>query len=51
MAHWLLTGRSEYLGHHDAGFTLRKYTPLMPSSQERTLNTVPAVFGATALSP
>jgi hypothetical protein len=51
MAHWLLTGRSEHLGHHDAGFTLRKYTHLMPSSQERTLNTVPAVFGATALSP
>jgi integrase len=35
---------SEYLGHHDAGFTLRTYTHLMPSSQARTLETVSAVF-------
>jgi integrase len=27
---------SEYLGHADAGFTLRTYTHLMPSSHERT---------------
>jgi integrase len=27
---------SEYLGHADAGFTLRTYTHLMPSSSERT---------------
>jgi integrase len=27
---------SEYLGHADAGFTLRTYTHLMPSSDERT---------------
>jgi site-specific recombinase XerC len=37
---------SEYLGHHDAGFTLRTYTHLMPSSQARTINTVSAVFEA-----
>jgi integrase len=42
---------SEYLGHHDAGFTLRTYTHLMPSSQERTLNTVSTVFEATAPNP
>jgi integrase len=43
---------SEYLGHHDAGFTLRTYTHLMPSSsQERTLNTVSAVFEAIAPNP
>jgi integrase len=27
---------SEYLGHHDPGFTLRTYTHLMPSSETRT---------------
>lgn len=27
---------SEYLGHHDPGFTLRTYTHLMPSSGSRT---------------
>jgi integrase len=27
---------SEYLGHADAGFTLRTYTHLMPSSSVRT---------------
>ncbi|WP_369273272.1 tyrosine-type recombinase/integrase [Streptomyces sp. R11] len=27
---------SEYLGHHDPGFTLRTYTHLMPSSEKRT---------------
>jgi integrase len=35
---------SEYLGHHDPGFTLRTYTHLMPSSRERTRNAVAAVF-------
>jgi integrase len=37
---------SEYLGHHDPGFTLRTYTHLMPSSQTRTRAAVDAVFGA-----
>lgn len=36
---------SEYLGHADAGFTLRTYTHLMPSSDERTRQ---AVDGALA---
>lgn len=42
---------SEYLGHHDAGFTLRTYTHLMPSSQERTRNTMSAVFEAAKPNP
>jgi integrase len=42
---------SEYLGHHDAGFTLRTYTHLTPSSQERTLNTVSAMFKAAKHNP
>ncbi|MEV3993369.1 site-specific integrase [Streptomyces sp. NPDC049837] len=37
---------SEYLGHHDPGFTLRTYTHLMPSSQTRTRAAVDAVFGS-----
>ncbi|MFI7113613.1 tyrosine-type recombinase/integrase [Nonomuraea sp. NPDC050227] len=37
---------SEYLGHHDPGFTLRIYTNLMPSSQDRTRNAVAAVFAS-----
>lgn len=35
---------SEYLGHADAGFTLRTYTHLMPASDERTRNAVDAAF-------
>ncbi|MEU7483555.1 site-specific integrase [Streptomyces sp. NPDC042319] len=45
---------SEYLGHHDPGFTLRTYTHLMPSSETRTRAAVDAVFGdggATADGP
>ncbi|WP_405071370.1 tyrosine-type recombinase/integrase [Kribbella sp. NBC_01510] len=26
---------AEYLGHHDPGFTLRRYTHLLPSSHDR----------------
>lgn len=37
---------SEYLGHHDPGFTLRTYTHLMPSSESRTRAAVDRVFGA-----
>lgn len=45
---------SEYLGHSDPGFTLRTYTHLMPSSDERTRHAVDAAFAggmgvATAL--
>jgi integrase len=39
---------SEYLGHHDPGFTLRTYTHLMPSSETRTRAAVDAVFGNVA---
>jgi integrase len=35
---------SEYLGHADAGFTLRTYTHLMPSSSERTRKAVDEAF-------
>jgi integrase len=37
---------SEYLGHADAGFTLRTYTHLMPASGERTRRAVDAAFSA-----
>lgn len=37
---------SEYLGHHDPGFTLRTYTHLMPSSAERTRRAIDGLFGA-----
>lgn len=36
---------SEYLGHADAGFTLRTYTHLMPASDERTRKAVDAAIG------
>lgn len=35
---------SEYLGHHDPGFTLRTYTHLMPSSETRTRAAVDRLF-------
>lgn len=35
---------SEYLGHHDPGFTLRTYTHLMPASETRTRAAVDSVF-------
>jgi len=35
---------SEYLGHHDPGFTLRTYTHLMPSSGDRMRSAVDAAF-------
>ncbi|TXS18277.1 tyrosine-type recombinase/integrase [Streptomyces sp. wa22] len=35
---------SEYLGHHDPGFTLRTYTHLMPASETRTRAAVDDVF-------
>jgi integrase len=36
---------SEYLGHHDPGYTLRTYTHLMPSSETRTRAAVDRVLG------
>jgi integrase len=35
---------SEFLGHHDPGFTLRTYTHLMPASETRTRAAVDRVF-------
>lgn len=35
---------SEYLGHSDPSFTLRTYTHLMPSSDERTRLAVDSAF-------
>jgi integrase len=48
---------SEYLGHSDAGFTLRTYTHLMPNSESRTRRAMDAAFtragtdAATAAPP
>jgi integrase len=36
---------SAYLGHADPGFTLRTYTHLMPSSEERTHKAIDMVWG------
>ncbi len=36
---------SEYLGHHDPGFTLRTYTHLMPNSTARTQRAIDGLFG------
>ncbi|MET7493535.1 tyrosine-type recombinase/integrase [Streptomyces sp900116325] len=38
---------SEYLGHHDPGFTLRTYTHLMPASETRTRAAVDTVWAAS----
>jgi integrase len=35
---------AEYLGHSDAGFTLRTYTHLMPSSESRTRRAIDLAF-------
>jgi integrase len=39
---------SEYLGHHDPGFTLRTYTHLMPTSTSRTQRAIDGLFGDEA---
>lgn len=36
---------AEWLGHADASFTLKTYTHLMPSSDERTKNAVASLYG------
>jgi integrase len=41
---------SEYLGHHDPGFTLRTYVHLMPESEDRARAAIDAVLGAPAES-
>lgn len=38
---------SEYLEHTCAGFTLRTYTQLMPSSEARTCRAIDAVLTGT----
>ncbi|GGV16892.1 hypothetical protein GCM10010182_42310 [Actinomadura cremea] len=44
---------AEFLGHTDPGFTLRTYTHLMPSSQEKMHNAIDGAWsefsGASAL--
>jgi hypothetical protein len=39
-----ITALASYLGHTDPGFTLRVYTHLMPSSEERTRCAIDGVF-------
>lgn len=39
---------SEYLGHSDPGFTLRVYTHVMPSSEERARTAMDAAIGEAA---
>jgi integrase len=39
---------SEYLGHSDPGFTLRTYTHLMPTSENRTRKAIDLVLGGLA---
>jgi integrase len=38
---------AEYLGHADPGFTLRVYTHIMPTSQERTRHAIDTMLGGT----
>ena len=42
---------AEYLGHTDPGFTLRTYTHLMPSSEDRAREAVDAVLGRLSRGP
>jgi integrase len=41
---------ADYLGHADPGFTLRTYTHLMPSSEERTRKAIDRAFGHEIVS-
>ncbi|MDQ2708417.1 MAG: site-specific integrase [Actinomycetota bacterium] len=41
---------SEYLGHHDPGFTLRTYTHLMPNSAERTRRAIDGLLGGPGIT-
>jgi integrase len=42
---------SLYLGHADPGFTLRVYTHLLPSSEDRTRRAIDRAFGHAADTP
>ena len=46
----LSTALATYLGHADPAFTLRVYTHLMPSSEERTRRAIDGVFGPASPS-
>lgn len=39
---------ADYLGHADPGFTMRTYTHLMPSSEDRARRAIDAAFGPPA---
>jgi integrase len=39
---------AEYLGHSDPGFTLRTYTQLLPTSEQRTRQAVDRALGGGA---
>jgi integrase len=41
---------SEYLGHSDPGFTLRTYTHLLPTSEQRTRQAVDRALTGTAVT-
>lgn len=41
---------AEHLGHADPGFTLRPYTDLMPSSEDRTRRAIDAAFRSSCAS-
>jgi integrase len=38
---------SEYLGHHDPGFTLRTYVHLMPDAADRTRQAIDAAYASS----
>lgn len=40
-----------HLGHSDPGFTLRTYTHLMPTGEDRTRRTVDGMYSANGRSP
>jgi integrase len=42
---------SLYLGHSDPGFTLRVYTHLMPTSEDRTRRAIDQAFDGPAEAP
>jgi integrase len=39
---------AEFLGHHDPGFTLRTYTHLMPSGEERMRKAIDRAYGVAS---
>ncbi len=41
---------ADYLGHADPGFTLRVYTHLMPSSEDRARQAIDAAFESSCVT-